>query len=247
MFLVSSSLTLLFFSNSSLLFYPLIDGALPYCLFQYDASTTLVNLFFYIPLIVTIVFGDIFFTAATLNLICAKRTRASTGDNVALNGRVSPVEKLSSKGLKALLLFFLLFIAFWVSVFVYRLQEMLIHPKLVRSFEDWVACIFVNFKDSDRSNARAVCGNLPKLTVSFPFSSWAFLWLTCHSLLVAGIYLPSLWIDHFSMRYSLSTKVGVADTIEGMSPMTKEENCDDGFSKNKKNSGGDNVFQIENR
>jgi hypothetical protein len=154
------------------------------------------------------------------------------------------VEKMSSKGLKALILFFLLFIAFWVSMFVYRLQELVIHPKIVRSFEDWVVCIFTNFSTTDRGKARAVCGNLPKLTVSFPFSSWAFLWLTCHTLLVAGIYVPSLWIDHFSKRYTLSTKVGVADSASG-SPISKEENCgaDDGFSK-KKSGAGNNVLKI---
>jgi hypothetical protein len=237
----------LLFSLLSLFYLlsPCLDGALPYCLFQYDASTTLGNLFYYIPLIVTIVFGDIFFSAASLNLLCNKRSRATvTGDSIALNGKVSPLEKMTSNGLKALLLFFLGFIAFWVSMFVYRLQELIIHPKIVRSFEDWVACIFTNFSASDRGSARAICGNLPKLTMSFPFSSWAFLWLTCHTLLVAGIYVPSLWIEHFSKRYSLSTKVGVADNATG-SPVSKEENCevDDGFSK-KKSGAVNNVVKI---
>lgn len=250
-FLIFSSLSLsfsLFLSTSHSLSLTLslpssLDGVSPYCLFQFDSSTTFGNIFFYIPLVIAIVFGDIFFSNAILNLLCNTTNCAvNLGDTSgAISGRVSPLQTMSSRGLKALLLLFVVFVTFWVSVFVFKFQETQSKPELLKSFKSWVVCLFTNFDAADRGKSRAVCGNLPAFTVSFSFSSWAFLWLTCHSFIVPGIYLPGLWITHFSTKKFLSKK-SVAPA-QGSTPVSKENTEDDELMKNnyKSSEGGNNL------
>lgn len=190
------------------------DGLHPYCMYQYDARLILQIGFFYIPLLVTITIGDILFSIAGVEYILKCSKYACTAQTTSPMNEKSTPEWSAPQNIKRTTLFVSAYVVFWLSMFIYRLGEMIIHNKLVRSFQEWVVCTFTNFDPSNSDSWMAVCGNRPKLSLPFSFIAWATLWLTCHSLLVVGVYLPSVWADRFSFQLTSSKKVGVLNSSE---------------------------------
>ena len=190
------------------------DGLLPYCMYQYDSALILQIGFFYLPLLVTITTGDVLFTIGSVEYMLRSRKHAPTADLSSPVDQKVPTVWVSPHNVKRFSLFAVAYVVFWLTMFIFRLGEMLIHDKLVRSFKAWIVCTFTNFDQSSPDSWRAVCGNSPKLKLSFSFTAWALLWLTCHSLLVAGVYLPFIWADSFCFKLTSSSKVGVLNSTE---------------------------------
>lgn len=185
-------------------------------MYQYDSALTLQIGLFYLPLLVVITTGDILFTVGSVELLLRNRQHGRTADFSSPSpvNQKSPTDWVSPPNVKRFTLFTCAYVVFWLTMFIFRLGEMLIHNKLVRSFKEWVVCTFRYFDSSSPDSWRAVCGDSPKLVLSFSFTAWALLWLTCHSLLVAGVYLPSIWSESFCFKLTSSSKVGVLNSTE---------------------------------
>lgn len=99
------------------------------------------------------------------------------------------------KLLRTSLYFLVFYLLLWISIVRYRFDFLVNRDKVAENFQNWVMCIFMNFRGDD-SVWKAVCGLKPKGN----HSASGFTWIVCvmagHSILFAYIFFPAIKISY---------------------------------------------------
>jgi hypothetical protein len=99
------------------------------------------------------------------------------------------------KLLRTSLYFLVFYLLLWISIVRYRFDFLVNKDKVAENFQNWVTCIFMNFRGDDNV-WKAVCGLKPKGSSSASGSIWIVCVMAGHSILFAYIFFPAIKISY---------------------------------------------------
>jgi hypothetical protein len=110
------------------------------------------------------------------------------------NGKGTCLSRLLTKLsiLKTSILFVLIFLTFWVSIFGLIFFERQNSAELKISLTNWIGCVFGNFESNDPSGFKEVCGSHAKLRIDPDYIAWSVLAVAGQSILVGGVFANSV-------------------------------------------------------
>lgn len=158
----------------SFLFF--LDGNIPYCFVKYDSPEYYEQNFYFLPILICVCIG-----ALAMFISIAQILKTISTDTNKAPFFIKVLSKV--KVLKTSLLWVLLFLILWVTVFVYQFTVQA-DKELGISFLAWIACTFVNYDKNDPYAWQQVCGKQPLHHLSMPFLAWV-------TLTTSGVYVWS--------------------------------------------------------
>ena len=99
------------------------------------------------------------------------------------------------KLLRTSLYFLVFYLLLWISIVRYRFDFLVNRDKVAENFQNWVTCVFMNFRGDD-SVWKAVCGLKPVGNHSASGSIWIVCVMAGHSILFAYIFFPAIKISY---------------------------------------------------